>query len=208
MGASWGGDRSVDNQVPKSALRDQVLAARRRRPLGAAAEFAASVSAVALAWPPVRDAATVAAYVSVGSEPGTGLLLDALVAAGKRVVVPVVLPDLDLDWAVYSGRESLAPAVRGLLEPTGERLGVEAIGRADVVLAPGLAVSVAGDRLGQGGGCYDRALARVPAGTPVAVVLFDDEIGVAVPTDPHDVRVGFALSGGGVVPLSGSPGTR
>ncbi len=44
---------------------------------------------VALAWAPVRDAATVAAYVSVGSEPGTGLLLDALVAAGKRVLVPV-----------------------------------------------------------------------------------------------------------------------
>ncbi len=194
--------------MAKSALRDQVLAARRRRPLGAAAEFAASVSDVVLAWQPVRHAATVAAYVSVGSEPGTGLLLDALVAAGKRVVLPVLRPDFDLDWAVYTGRDDMVKAVRGLLEPAGARLGVDAVRTADVVLAPGLAVSLAGDRLGQGGGCYDRALTRVPPGTPVAVVLHDDEVGLDVPTDPHDVRVGFAVSAGGVVPLSGSPGIR
>nr|WP_216652195.1 5-formyltetrahydrofolate cyclo-ligase [Nocardioides sp. zg-1308] len=179
-------------------MRDQVRAARKRRPLGEAADFAAGVADVALAWDEVRRAATVAAYVSVGSEPGTGLLLDALLAAGKRVLLPVVLRGLDLDWAVHTGREDLAPAVRGLLEPTGPRLGVEAIGRADVVLVPGLAVSGAGDRLGQGGGCYDRALPRVVPGTPVAVVLHDDEVGLAVPTDPHDVRVGFALTDRGV----------
>jgi 5-formyltetrahydrofolate cyclo-ligase len=189
---------SADSTAAKTALRDQVRAARRHRPLEAAAGFAAGVSEVALGWDAVRRAATVAAYVSVGSEPGTGILLDALVAAGKRVIVPVVLPDLDLDWAVYAGRETLAPAVRGLLEPTGERLGREAIGLADVVLVPGLAVSSAGERLGQGGGCYDRALTRVAPGTPVAVVLYDDEVGLTVPADPHDVRVGFALTAAGV----------
>ncbi|RYB94709.1 5-formyltetrahydrofolate cyclo-ligase [Nocardioides oleivorans] len=187
--------------VTKDALRDQLRAARKRRPLEAAALLAASVADVATEWSEVRRAATVAAYVSVGSEPGTGLLLDALVAAGKRVLLPVVLPGLDLDWAVYTGRDSLAPAVRGLFEPTGERLGREAIGQADVVLVPGLGVSSTGERLGQGGGCYDRALPRVTPGTPVAVVLYDDEVGVAVPTEPHDLPVGFALTAGGVVPL-------
>lgn len=192
---------SADNTVAKTALRDQVRAARRLRPLGAAADFAADLAQVALGWDEVRRAATVAAYVSVGSEPGTGLLLDALVAGGKRVLLPVVLPGLDLDWAVYAGRERLAPAVRGLLEPTGPRLGTEAIAQADVVLVPGLAVSTAGDRLGQGGGCYDRALTRVAPGTPVGIVLYDDELGLSVPTDPHDVRVGFALTSSGVRPL-------
>ena len=196
-----GAGHSADSSVAKTALRDQVRAARKRRPLEAGAGFAEAVADVAMGWDPVRRAATVAAYVSVGSEPGTGLLLDALVAAGRRVLVPVVLPDLDLDWTVYTGRDDLAPAVRGLLEPTGPRLGVDAVGSADVVLVPGLAVSGSGDRLGQGGGCYDRALARVPAGTPVAVVLYDDEVGLAVPTDPHDLPVGFALTGSGVRPL-------
>ena len=194
---------SADNTIAKTALRDQVRAARKQRPLGAAADVAASLAEVALGWDEVRRAATVTAYVSVGSEPGTGLLLDALVAAGKRVLLPVVLPDLDLDWALYEGREHLAPAVRGLLEPTGPRLGREAVAQAAVVLVPGLAVSSSGERLGQGGGCYDRALTRVTAGTPVAVLLYDDEVGLPVPTDSHDVRVGFALTASGVVALPG-----
>ena len=196
------------HSAAKTALRDQVLAARKRRPLEAAAGFAASVADVALAWEPVRSAATVAAYVSVGSEPGTGLLLDALAAAGKRVLLPVVLPGLDLDWAVYTGREGLAPAVRGLLEPTAPRLGREAIAQADVVLVPGTGVSLSGARLGQGGGCYDRALPRVSPGTPVAVLLYDDEVGLAVPAEPHDARVGFALTSRGVVALLESPDIR
>lgn len=200
--------QSADSTAAKTALRDQVLAARRRRPLAAAADLAASLSRVALAWDVVRRAGTVAAYVSVGSEPGTGLLLDALVAAGKRVVVPVLRGDNDLDWATYAGPASLSAASRGLLEPTGPLLGVDAIRTADVVIVPGLAVSSAGDRLGRGGGSYDRALARVPAGTPVAVVVHDDELGLAVPTDPHDVRVGFGLTGGGVVALTESPDIR
>jgi len=195
------------HSAAKTALRDQVLAARKRRPLAAAAAFSADVVDVALAWQPVRSAATVAAYVSVGSEPGTGLLLDALLAAGKRVVLPVVLQGLDLDWAVYAGREGLAPAVRGLLEPTAPRLGREAIAQADVVLVPGTGVSLSGARLGQGGGCYDRALPRVSAGTPVAVVLYDDEVGLDVPSDPHDVPVGYALTSSGVRALDVGGGT-
>ncbi|HEX5920086.1 MAG TPA: 5-formyltetrahydrofolate cyclo-ligase, partial [Nocardioides sp.] len=149
------------HSAAKTALRDQVLAARKRHPLEAAADFSAGVVEAALAWQPVRGAATVAAYVSVGSEPGTGLLLDALVAAGKRVVLPVLLPDNDLDWAAYAGPDSIMKAVRGLYEPAGARLGVDSIRTADVVLVPGLAVSPTGDRLGRGGGSYDRALARV-----------------------------------------------
>ena len=56
------------------------------------------------------DARTVAAYVSVGKEPGTRALLDALRSAGKRVLLPLLLPDNDLDWAAYEGPGSLAEA--------------------------------------------------------------------------------------------------
>ncbi len=57
---------------------------------------------------------------------------------------------------------------------------------ADVVLLPGLAVSLRGERLGRGGGCYDRALGRVPVGTFTCVLLHDDEVGIDVPVEPHD----------------------
>jgi len=183
------------------ALRDQLLADRRRRPL---AEVVAAAHAIAdhlLATPDVRRAATVAAYVSMNGEPGTGPLLDALVAAGKRVILPVLLSDGDLDWAPYAGPGGLAPASRGLLEPTAHRLGPDAIATADVVLVPGLAVDTAGVRLGRGGGSYDRALGRVPVGTVTCALLYEGEVGVPVPVEPHDRAVRWAATPAGVVRL-------
>lgn len=182
----------------KLALRDQLLTARRRRSLLEVGEAARGIARHVLGATEVRRAATVAAYVSVGTEPGTSALLDDLVAAGKRVILPVLQPDLDLDWAVYQGRTSLAPAGRGLLEPLGPRLGLDAVATADVVLVPGMAVSDTGLRMGRGGGSYDRTLGRVPVGTPVWVLLYDDEVGRDVPTEPHDRAVTGAVTPSGV----------
>ncbi|HET9759803.1 MAG TPA: 5-formyltetrahydrofolate cyclo-ligase [Nocardioidaceae bacterium] len=173
----------------KTALRDQLVTTRGRRSLLEVSEGARAIARHLVESPEVRRAATVAAYVSIGTEPGTGPLLDALTAMGRRVILPVVLPDLDLDWAVYDGPENLARARRGLLEPTGERLGLEAVATADVVLTPGLAVDRTGMRLGQGGGCYDRALGRVPVGTFTCTLLYDGELLDEVPAAAHDRRV-------------------
>lgn len=182
----------------KTAWRDQVLTSRRRRSAAEQVDDAEATARHLLAWDPVRRAATVAAYVSVGREPGTGLLLDLLAEAGTRVLLPVLLPNGDLDWAAYDGPAGLVSAGRGLLEPSGPRLGVEALSTADVVLVPGLAVSSRGERLGRGGGSYDRALGRVPTGTPVAVLLYDDEVGLDVPVEPHDRPVTHAAAPSGV----------
>jgi 5-formyltetrahydrofolate cyclo-ligase len=185
----------------KLALRDQLVTARGRRSLLELSEAARDIAAHLLDTPEVRRAATVAAYVSVGTEPGTGPLLDALREQGRRVIVPVVLPDLDLDWAEYDGPLDLVRARRGLLEPAGRRLGVEAVATADVVVTPGLAVDRTGMRLGRGGGCYDRALGRVPVGTFTATLLFDDELLDAVPSEAHDRPVTAVVTPSGLTRL-------
>lgn len=182
----------------KTALRDQLLAGRRRRPLASVVEDARATAAHLLATPEVRRAATVAAYVAVGSEPGTASLLDALLAARTRVLLPLLQADGDLDWAVHTGQSRLYPARRGLLEPLGEPLGRDAVAAADVVLVPGLAVDGTGLRLGRGGGSYDRALTRVPVGTFTCVLLHIDEVDRAVPGEEHDRRVRAAATADGV----------
>ncbi|CAM3445633.1 5-formyltetrahydrofolate cyclo-ligase [Nocardioides dubius] len=185
----------------KLSVRDQLLTHRNRLSPAALVAAAERIAEQALQLPEVRRAATLAAYVSIGSEPGTGLLLDALADAGKRVLLPCLLPDNDLDWAPYTG--DLRRARFGLLEPTGEPLGPAAVATADVVLVPGLAVDRTGLRLGRGGGSYDRALARVPVGTFTCVLLHDGEVREQVPAEPHDRRVSAALTpSGGVLRFS------
>jgi 5-formyltetrahydrofolate cyclo-ligase len=181
----------------KTALRDQLLTARNRRSLAEVGLTAAAIADRLLAAREVRRAATVAAYVSVGTEPGTSALIEALREQGKRVLLPVLRPDNDLDWAVHTG--DLVPARRGLLEPDGPTVGPDAVAWADVVLLPGLAVDRTGMRLGRGGGSYDRALGRVPVGTPTIVLLYDGEIVDVVPAEPHDRRVTHAVTPTGLV---------
>jgi len=62
------------------------------------------------------------------------------------------------------------------------------------VLVPALAVDPAGNRLGRGGGSYDRALARVTPGTFVCALLYDGEVVDRVPADDHDRRVDAAVT--------------
>jgi 5-formyltetrahydrofolate cyclo-ligase len=186
----------------KIALRDQLVTARRRRSLLEIGEAARAIAEHLLATDEVRRAATVAAYVAMGQEPGTGPLIDHLREAGRHVILPVLLPDNDLDWARYTGPDHLVPARLGLLEPAGPALGVDALATADVVVVPALAVDRTGLRLGRGGGCYDRALARVPVGTFVCALLFEDELVEAVPSAPHDRRVAAVATPGGLTRLA------
>ncbi len=193
----------VSAEAGKTSLRDQLVTTRSRRSVLEQAEAARDLATHLLAAPEVRRAASVAAYVGVGREPLTGPLLDRLLAAGKRVIVPVLMPDGDLDWGTYQGPESVVGAPRGLLEPVGPRLGPDAIATPDAVLVPALAVDRAGMRLGRGGGSYDRTLGRVPVGTFVCAVLFDGELLDAVPFDAHDRRVTAVVTpGGGVIRLA------
>ena len=180
----------------KTALRDQLVTARNRMSLTEVGAAAGAIAEHLLEHPEVRRAATVAAYVSIGAEPGTGVLLEQLLLSGKRVILPVLMPDNDVDWAVHDG--TLQRAGRGLLEPPGPRLGPEAVATADVVLVPGLAVAADGTRMGRGGGSYDRVLGRVPVGTFTCVLLYDHEVLPGVPHEPHDRPVSAAATPSGI----------
>nr|WP_189132159.1 5-formyltetrahydrofolate cyclo-ligase [Wenjunlia tyrosinilytica] len=192
-------------------MRQALLRARSGLTADERQEAERAVGARAMSLPELAEAAVVAAYVSVGAEPGTRELIEALRLRGVRVLLPVLLPDNDLDWAEYAGRDSLAKASRGLLEPVGPRLGPDAVQEADAVLLPGLAVDERGVRLGRGGGSYDRVLERLDrAGHEVAlvVVLYADEVVERVPAEPHDRRVTAAVTPHGIVRFAREPGER
>lgn len=169
----------------KAAVRAGLL--DRRRALGPEALAAASAQVLAVLRTAVHGHALVAAYVPIGAEPGGPGLPDALRDTGARVLLPVLRPDNDLDWATYDG--VLEPAGRGLREPPGPRLGRDAVAGADLVVVPAVAVDWRGVRLGRGGGSYDRALARVPAAGTTVALLHDGELLSEVPSEPHDCLV-------------------
>jgi 5-formyltetrahydrofolate cyclo-ligase len=199
----------------KGSVRRRLRAARAARP---EAERASTASALAVRVGSVPEVAglvaagggVVAAYASLGDEPGTGPLRALLALSGVRVLLPVIRADGGLDWGWDA--DDLAPREHRLAIPepaVDAALGTGAAGLAasgcTVVLVPALAVDRAGHRLGQGGGYYDRLLADVPRhtdGGPLLVaVVHDDEVLDALPHEPHDRLVDAVLTPGGYLRL-------
>ena len=172
------------SRAAKIALRSHLITARRALTPRDRSTLAEQLQDQILAFVRREHPSTIAAYVPIGPEPG-GPGLPTVLAEHARLLLPVLLPDLDLDWAVFTG--ALAPGPRGLLEPTGPRLGVTGLTTADLVLVPALAVDRSGNRMGRGGGSYDRALARLTGARPrVLALLHEGELVDAVPAEPHD----------------------
>jgi 5-formyltetrahydrofolate cyclo-ligase len=128
----------------------------------------------------VHPGTTIPAYLSVGSEPSTRTLLPTLEDSGYNVVVPICEPDYRLSWARWFTGVELARSPRAWVdEPVGERFGLQIMTGLPLILVPGLAVDSNGNRMGQGGGYYDRFLASLPPGQdrPQVVGLFySDEV--------------------------------
>jgi 5-formyltetrahydrofolate cyclo-ligase len=181
--------------VAKDELRAALLGRRRARPTGERAAAADAVASALLEG--LRGVGTLAAFVPDPDEPGCGRLPDAYTELGARVLLPVIpTQGRVLEWAAYTGE--LEAGRFGLSHPIGPRLGPTAIGTADAVVVPALAVDRVGIRLGRGGGYYDRALVHARPDAVLVTVVFDDERVDRLPREVHDrpVRAVVTPSGG------------
>ncbi len=162
---------------------------RARRAALSAADLdsaAAALSRHGLAWAAGLAAAgqrTFAAYLGVGAEPPTLPLLAALHGAGHRVLLPVCEPDLALSWVYWTpGSEFVRSRYAPIQEPTGDRFGTAEVGAAAGIFLPATALDRSGNRVGQGGGYYDKFLAALPAfarpggRVPTAALVYDSEV--------------------------------
>jgi 5-formyltetrahydrofolate cyclo-ligase len=139
------------------------------------------------AWPVLQDAACVMAYLAFRNEPDLGHLFDLLPAVGW------VVPRIEGERMILHPYDpsQLVRHRLGMLEPASS-LPVVAPAAVDVVLAPGVAFSPRGERLGFGGGFYDRFLIATPA---LRVgIAYDACLADSLPCDAHDQRMDWVVT--------------
>ncbi len=164
--------------MDKAGLRARVREGRKRGHQVAAGYVATVLDAV--------PRGAVCCYVALPGEPPTDALIEALLARGDSVFLPVALPGGSLEWvSAHSARPWMAWGVPGQTAPPPNAVTLPAVA---AVIVPAMAVTPDGLRLGQGGGYYDRFLPTVPGARTVALV-WSDEVVNDVLAQPHDVRV-------------------
>ena len=187
----------------KEALRATVRAARAADPRRGAADAARLPRLLAACAG--HDA--VACYFSVPPEPDTVALVDALDAAGVRVLLPVLKGHREPAWNWYAGRGSLVHGWRGIPEPGGPPLPSSALGACTFVWVSALLATPGGYRLGTGGGWYDRALAHADPDAVRGTLVGEAELVDAVPLEAWDLPVDLVVTPSATI-VTGARGVR
>ena len=137
-----------------------------------------------------REVSKIGSYISYEFEPETSDINQRIISSGKTLYLPRLLKNNDLEWVTWDGDNGKLKKSGKTLEPVGEA--VENI-QLDVIILPALHVDRTGNRLGQGGGSYDRYLARSNAWT-IALLHRGELTSEILPVEPHDQKIQAAAT--------------
>lgn len=142
-----------------------------------------------------KSAQSVFCFVSLPQEIDTRLILQETLKRGKTLIVPRVVGDGLMDLVPVDDLDALEPHAMGILEPPREAPAVskDAI---DLAIIPCLSASRRGQRLGRGGGFYDRFLADYTGET--LLVVYEDMLMDDVPMEPWDQTLPFVVTERGI----------
>ncbi len=174
----------------KNLLRSKILRLRNALSTRERQDKSRCIQTCLFRIPDIIEAQNIFIYVSFKSEVQTHEMIKALLLEGKNIIVPVTdmvnkrlmlsrISDFDAD---------LKPGVMGILEPVREKMKTVSQDSVDIVIAPGVAFSREGWRIGYGGGFYDRFFRETPKRS--YALAFELQIVSDLPYDPkYDVPV-------------------
>ncbi len=187
----------MDIAEKKRALRAEIRAKERALDVGYKAESSAAICRALAALPEFDAAKVVFAFAGLAREIDTREFLRETITRGKTLLLPRCEPERQLSLCVVRDLDAdLEPGAMGILEPK-RSCPVLQPEEVDFAVVPCTTFDRAGNRLGQGGGYYDRILPRLHGAT--VCVCRERLLADTVPTEPHDLRCTLYLTESGLL---------
>ncbi len=179
----------------KQEIREECLRKRDRIPEPVRSVKSRMIKETLFSLPEFISSRTVLLYASFRSEVDTSAMIKGSIESGKRVLLPKVDRE-NRRLLLYEIKDigELAPGFRGIPEPSLTEERVVSPGEIDVVVIPGAGYDDAGNRVGYGGGYYDRFLSQTEKKLFVAAPAFEEQIADMIPAEEHDVKVDIIVT--------------
>lgn len=141
-----------------------------------------------------KEARAVLLYYSMAGEVDTHGLVEKLYREGRKVLLPRVRDEYNLDIVTFSGTDNLKSAGSfHILEPQGELF--NDLREIDVAVVPGIAFTSDCKRMGRGRGYYDRMLLSLPNAYKIGI-CFPFQLLDSIPFDDYDVSMDKVITAG------------
>jgi|SRR5581483_1172569 len=177
----------------KDPLREKLKKLRAQVDPGLAESASQGVWNILKSLPEFHKAKGIGAFASIPTEINTYPLLEGSLDSGKKLYLPKVVKDkTHFDFYPVRDFKSLVKGSFGILEPTG--LKPANWDEIDLVLIPGLAFDLTGNRLGFGKGYYDRVLPLLKKTALTIGLGYSFQIVEKIPAEPHDIPLKAVLS--------------
>ncbi len=180
----------------KKAIRKAFLEKRNALSKETVSEWSAAIEENILQLVKEKNFQVIFAYASFRNEPDMFSLLKKLLAMGKTVALPKCKAKGKMTMYRVSDISDLQPGAYGILEPPEHTPVLPE--QADLVLCPGCAFSVEMERMGYGGGYYDRYLPKCSKAV-FAGVCYEICVTDALPTEESDVKMDCLITDKGLV---------
>ena len=154
-------------------------------------ESSRAIAGHLLAMPEYQEAGTVFCFVGTDREIDTRPILEDILAAGKRLCIPLCTGKGIMELRQVTDLRQLVPGAYGILEPPADSPLVS-VDEVDFAVLPCLTCNHLGQRLGRGGGYYDRFLSHYRGGT--VLLCREKLIREEIPLEPHDYPVPWVLT--------------
>ncbi|MGI2031218.1 5-formyltetrahydrofolate cyclo-ligase [Rhizobium panacihumi] len=185
----------------KAELRNGRLAARDAIPVELRLEKNLSLTAHGLGAIPVSPGTIVSGFLPIRSEVDLKPLMAALAEEGARLCLPAILDKTTIVFREYRPDAELISMGFGTYGPAPH----EPVLDPGIMLVPLAAFDQSGNRIGYGGGYYDRAIHQMhqKGHNPRLIgIAFDCQEVASVPVEPHDIRLDAILTESGYRPFA------
>ncbi|MFP4456685.1 MAG: 5-formyltetrahydrofolate cyclo-ligase [Clostridia bacterium] len=185
----------MNKRQEKKELRNIILAERDRLSKKYRKEASEKIIEKIMDLKCFKKARTVMTFVSFSSEVDTRTFIEKCWRLGKRVVTPLaVMKTKELLIYEINNWNQLQSGVYGILEPIPDENRLVKPAEIDLVINPGVAFDMNLNRLGYGGGFYDRFYHNLDKKCTRVAIAFDMQIIKEVPTDRFDIPVDMLIT--------------